>query len=219
MRLVAPRITPVLDPGFRPAVLANRAWREMVRQSGVGVPVALALEQADGSVFHFQTEVMPTGHHQAAGNLFHVERLVKALLWLWGGFRIHVQGPAEIAAGLQRHYQEQAQGKFDSEIIGRRIYDHPIEIVPANKLPPARANSMPLGRNLDGCRIGFDLGGSDRKVAAVIDGRAVFSEEIVWDPVKQTDPQYHFDGIMDSLRRAAEHLPRIDAIGGSAAGV
>ncbi len=79
--------------------------------------------------------------------------------------------------------------------------------------------TKPLGRHLDGCRIGFDLGGSDRKVAAVIDGRVVFSEETVWDPYHKPDPQYHFDGIMDSLRRAAAHLPRVDAIGGSAAGV
>jgi hypothetical protein len=56
-------------------------------------------------------------------------------------------------------------------------------------------------------------------VAAVIDGQVVFSEEIVWDPYFQPDPQYHFDGIMDSLHKAAAHLPRVDAIGGSAAGV
>ena len=31
--------------------------------------------------------------------------------------------------------------------------------------------------------------------------------------------EYHWSGIMDSLRRAAAHLPRVDAIGGSAAGV
>jgi len=76
-----------------------------------------------------------------------------------------------------------------------------------------------LGRHLDGCRIGFDLGGSDRKVAAVLEGKVVFSEETIWDPYPQVDPQYHFDGIMDSLKRAAAHLPRVDAIGGSAAGV
>jgi predicted NBD/HSP70 family sugar kinase len=35
----------------------------------------------------------------------------------------------------------------------------------------------------------------------------------------EPDPQYHFDGIQDSLQRAAAHLPRVDAIGGSAAGV
>ena len=51
------------------------------------------------------------------------------------------------------------------------------------------------------------------------DGQCVFSEEIVWDPYFQKDVQYHFDGVMDSLRKAAAHLPRVDAIGGSAAGV
>jgi len=47
---------------------------------------------------------------------------------------------------------------------------------------------------------------------------ASISEETVWDPYFHPDPQYHFDGIMDSLRKAAAHLPRVDAIGGSAAG-
>ncbi len=89
----------------------------------------------------------------------------------------------------------------------------------ASELPPARATAAPLGRHLDGCRIGFDLGGSDRKAAAVIDGKVVWSEEIAWDPAPQTDSQYHYDGIMDLLKRAAQHLPRVDAIGGSAAGV
>ena len=92
-------------------------------------------------------------------------------------------------------------------------------MVAAHELPPERSTTTELGGHLDGCRIGFDLGGSDRKVAAIIDGRVVWSEETEWDPYYQPDPQYHWDGIMDSLRRAAEHLPRIDAIGGSAAGV
>jgi predicted NBD/HSP70 family sugar kinase len=76
-----------------------------------------------------------------------------------------------------------------------------------------------MGRHLDGCRIGFDIGGSDRKAAAVIDGKVVFSEETPWDPYFQKDPAYHIEGIHQSLCRAAEHLPRVDAIGGSAAGI
>ena len=100
-----------------------------------------------------------------------------------------------------------------------RVFDHPVAVVAARELPPERSVTRPLGRHLDGCRIGFDLGGSDRKAAAVIDGRVVFSDETVWDPYHKPDPQYHFDGIMDSLRKAAAHLPRVDAIGGSAAGV
>ena len=39
------------------------------------------------------------------------------------------------------------------------------------------------------------------------------------DPYFQKDPSYHREGIKDSLQRAAAKLPRVDAIGGSAAGV
>ncbi|HTH48577.1 MAG TPA: ROK family protein, partial [Candidatus Limnocylindria bacterium] len=216
--LIAPRCVPVLDPLFRPASLATRAFA-----AEATVPVTLALEQADGSVFHHATRVLDAAHPDAAeANPFFVERLVKFLLWAYGGWRIHVQGPVELADSLRRHYADTATGRFDSEIIGQRIYDRPIEVVhapTAADLPAPRSVTAPLGRHWDGCRIGFDLGGSDRKVAAVIDGECVFSEEIVWDPYFQPDPQYHFDGVMDSLRRAAAHLPRVDAIGGSAAGV
>jgi predicted NBD/HSP70 family sugar kinase len=76
-----------------------------------------------------------------------------------------------------------------------------------------------LGRHWNGCRIGFDLGGSDRKVSAVIDGEPIFSKEVVWDPIPQPDPQYHLDQIQETLQRAAQHLPRVDGIGGSAAGI
>lgn len=215
-----PKLPPVLDPGFLPAVLHNRAFRETARATGAAVPVRLALEQADGSVFHHETVVLPAGHPLApTENFRHVERLVKFLLWAWGGWRIHLDGPTSLAGKLAAHYRTSATGSFDSEIIGERIYDRPIEVVHTRELPPARATTAPLGRHWNGCRIGFDLGGSDRKVAAVIDGQCVFSEEIVWDPYFQPDPQYHFDGIMDSLKKAAAHLPRVDGIGGSAAGV
>ena len=219
--LVAPRRTPVLDPAFRPAVLADHAFRDAVRATGQAVPVTLALEQADGSVFHHRTEVAPVGHALAAANFSHVERLAKFLLWQRGGWRFHLAGPQELATQLQAHFRDTPTGRFDSNLIGERVYERPLEAVAcdAASLPSERANVQALGRHLDGCRIGFDLGGSDRKVAAVQDGKVVFSEETVWDPYFHPDPQYHFDGIMDSIRKAAAHLPRVDAIGASAAGV
>ncbi|MSU35172.1 MAG: ROK family protein [Pedosphaera sp.] len=212
--LPVPPVGAVLDPGFRPAVLARRKFATQAH-----IPVRIAIEQADGSVFHQLTGVLPAGHPQATANDFFVERLVKFLLWSRGGWRIWVDGPAELADSLRRHYLNDATGRFDSEIIGERIYDRPIRIEFTRELPAEKSSTAPLGRHLDGCRIGFDLGGSDRKVAAVRDGEVVFSEETVWDPYFQADPQYHIDGIQDSLRKAAAHLPRVDAIGGSAAGV
>jgi hypothetical protein len=213
--LIAPAVRPPLDAQFRPAVLAARTFTAAARASGKAVPVRIALEQADGSVTQHATEIFPEDCREAAGNFTHVERLVKFLLWSRGGWRIHLDGPRALGEQLARHFRETPTGHFDSRTIGEKIYDHPIEVVVTHELPPERSAAQPLGRNLDGCRIGFDLGGSDRKVAAVIDGKVVFSEETVWDPYFQGDPQYHFDGIMDSLRRAAAHLPRVDAIGGS----
>ena len=217
--LVAPRITPVLDPAFRPAVLANRAFREAVRASHAPVPVRIALEQSAGNVACVDTQVLPSDHPLASGNFIFLERLGKFLLWSRGGNRIYFDGPASLAAKLADYYRETAAGMFDSNVVGERMFDRPLEIIHTTRIPAEQKSATALGRHLEGCRIGFDLGGSDRKVASVIDGKVVFSEEIVWDPYFQPDPQYHFDGIMDSLRKAAAHLPRVDAIGGSAAGI
>jgi predicted NBD/HSP70 family sugar kinase len=219
--LIAPRVAPAFDPLFRPAVLACRAFRETAQASGRPVPVTIALEQADGSVFHHATGILPEEHPQAVGNFTYIERLVKFLLWQRGGWRIHFAGPKTLAEQLQKHFRETSTGRFDSDLIGEKVYDRPIEVVACDlaRLPAECSRTQPLGRHLEGCRIGFDLGGSDRKVVALIDGKVVFSNEAVWDPYFHPDPQYHFDGIMDSLKKAAAHLPRVDAVGGSAAGV
>ena len=216
--LIAPQRAPALDAAFRPAALANRTFRAAVQSSGHPEPLRLALEQADGSVFHYSTQIFGPKAPAAVANFIYVERLVKFLLWGWGAWRIHFDGPHALGQQLARHFQETIAGQFDSNIIGEKIYDRPIEVALTRELPPPRAATRPLGRHLNGCRIGFDLGGSDRKVAAVVDGQVIFSEETVWSPYFQSDPQYHFEGIMDSLKKAAAHLPRVDAIGGSAAG-
>ncbi|HEY3352040.1 MAG TPA: ROK family protein [Polyangia bacterium] len=221
LRSVRPSVTPVLDPRFRPAALAWRAFQQHACGSGHPAEARLALEQKDGSVSRLSTYLLPGSDPETAvANFTMLERLIKLALWARGGFRIYIHAPAGMADRLQAYYRETPNGRFDSEIVGQRVYDHPIEVVATGDLPPASSHvSAPLGGHLDGCRIGFDLGGSDRKVAAIVDGHVVWSEETEWDPYHQRDPQYHWDGIMDSLRRAAEHLPHVDAIGGSAAGV
>ena len=219
LSLVRPAIVPVLDPDFRPAVLANRAFRQAAARKPV--TVNLALERADGGVSRFDTVVADASLAESAGNFMVVERLVKFLLWSRGGWKVHFSGPAELGRRLQAHYRETATGRFDAELMGGKIYEKPFEVVlvSADQMPVAKEMTAPLGRHLDGCRIGFDLGASDRKVAAVIHGKTVFSDETVWNPRSHSDPQWHFDQIMDSLQRAAAHLPRVDAIGGSSAGV
>jgi len=216
-----PRLTPPLEPGFRPAVLANRAFHRIVHECQKGEPLSIALERSDGAVSTYQTQVLPPNHPMADINLPYVERLVKLLLWQKGGWKITLGGPGDIGNYIKTIYAADGARAFDADIMGPTINEHPFEVVvtSADKTPQANEPALPLGHHLEGCRLGFDLGASDRKVAAVIDGKAVFSEEVVWDPRNQSDPQYHYDQIMDGLKRAAAHLPRVDAIGGSSAGV
>jgi predicted NBD/HSP70 family sugar kinase len=191
-----------------------------VDRSGLSVPVALALEQPDGSAWMRETTVFPDAHPGAAASHRDCERLLKFMLWARGGHRVHVDGPAGLHAALVRHYADEPTGIFDAR-FEREVYGRGFEVVrtPRAAFPSAPEAQASAGGHRDGCRIGFDLGASDRKVAAVIDGEVVFSEEVAWDPSRQADPQWHHDQIMASLRDAAAHLPRVDAIGGSAAGV
>jgi len=220
MKLIPPTTTPPLDPDFRPAVLANRAFREDARAAGAA-PLVITLERTNGAISRYETIIFPPDHPRAEENLFYAERLVKFLLWQRGGWKITIGGPRAIGEHIRHLYAPAGERAFDYQFMGEMVYGRPftVEICEAEAAPAAREISQPLGRNLDGYRIGFDLGASDVKVSAVVEGKAIFSAEKVWEPVEQSDPNYHYQHIMAALQEAASHLPQLDAIGGSSAGV
>jgi len=211
---------PVLDTGFVPAVLWNREYRRQVENEPESVPLDIALVRPDGVCFRHHSVVLPPREPYQALNRVYTERLLKFLLWQKGASRVLISNRA-IADMLAAIYRREGQRGFDAEIFGCKIFSEPLSVDSAelDEMPIEQAPAVELGGHLEGCRIGFDLGGSDRKCAALIDGEVVFSEEVPWNPYFEQDPRYHREGIQDSLRRAAAHLPRVDAIGGSAAGV
>lgn len=216
---VTPKVVPPLDPGFAPLVLANRQFREAVKASGQGVPLAIVVERGDGTRSRYDTAVFPSGTADA-DNLRYAERLVKTLLWARGGWKVYVGGPAEIGNALKAMYAPGGARAFDADFMSG-VYEREFTVVPCtfDEAPVANESTMAVGGHLEGCRIGLDLGASDRKVAAVIDGKEVYSEEVVWDPRPQTDWHFHYNEIMTALKTAASHMPRVDAIGVSSAGV
>jgi predicted NBD/HSP70 family sugar kinase len=219
VHLAKPRFVPPLEEDFRPAVLAHRAFEQSVGDDGV--PLVIGLERESGLVSRFATRVFPEGHPRAEANLPYAERLLKFLLWARGGYKAYIGGPRSIGEYLQAVYAPGGARAFDYAFMGEQVYEHPFTVVACDpgEVPAANETGKPLGRNLDGCRIGFDLGASDRKVSAVIDGDPVFSEEVIWEPRKNADPAYHYDEIMAALKTAAARMPRVDAIGGSSAGI
>lgn len=215
------RFLPPLDPDFCPVALANRAFADEVQASRQGVPLVFGFERPDGSVSRFEAQVFPEGHRRAQANLAYAERLFKFLLWQRGGCRAYLGGSPGLAQAIQHAYAPGGSREFDARFMGQEVYGRTFTVTACepDRVPAEREIRRCLGRHLDGCRIGFDLGASDLKVSAVVDGKAVFSEEVVWEPATQTDPGYHRRQILAALRKAASHMPRLDAIGGSAAGI
>jgi predicted NBD/HSP70 family sugar kinase len=215
-----PKVSPDLHPDFVPAVLWNAMFRQAATPTAGAVPLVIGLERADGSVSRFETATFPASHHLFETGLRYADRLVKSLLWMRGGYKVIVGGPEEVAGYLRRAYAKKGSRAFDADLMAT-AYDRRfvVEVTTADGAPAAHERARPLGRHLEGCRIGFDLGASDRKVSAVVEGETVFSEEVPWDPRNQTNPVYHYHQVMSGLHQAASRLPRVDAIGGSAAGI
>lgn len=205
---------PVLDEGFLPLEAFIRAY-----EKGAQKPLGITIERNGGLVSVYKTNIYGTAAYAQADRAY-VERLIKFLLWQKGGYRVTIAGDAELAAYISGLYAQGGARAFDSDFMSN-VYETPfsVQALPMGALYEEKENPQAIGRHLTGCRIGFDAGGSDRKVSAVIDGTPVYSEEVVWFPKEQTDPEYHYAGILEALQTAASKMPRVDAIGVSSAGI
>ena len=204
---------PKLDPTFIPFGVWRAAYLKDADK-----PIAIAVERDNGQISVHRTFVHGTPE-MAEADYRYVERYVKFLLWSIGGFRVFVCGCSDLAKKLQAAYKPGAEREFDYGFV-EQLYEKQLEIIdlPLESCPAANETAVPMGGHMDGCRIGFDAGGSDRKVSAVIDGECVYSEEVIWFPKLNEDPDYHYEHILEAFRTAASKMPRVDAIGVSSAG-
>lgn len=206
------RNLPELDRDFFPLYKFNHAFL-----ASAAKPVGIAVERSGGEMASVHTFIHGTAEMREADR-YYIRRLVKSMLWMKGGWRVYVSGDRDICDYIRGCFSADGCQAFDWDYFSK-IYERPFEVVYTDALPEAKDSPRPAGGHFDGCRIGFDAGGSDRKVSAVIDGETVYSEEVVWFPKTNSDPDYHYDGIVAALKAAAVHMPRVDAVGVSSAGV
>ena len=214
------KVKAVLDPAFQPMSVLLRDYSAAVRAAkSQKLVVSIVRNQGYTSSYAMDVFADGTGHDEE--NIRVIERVVKTLLWIKGGYKIVISGSKVIYDAIAEAYKVGGARDFDNDFMSG-VYERPFEveyIEKAEDAPATHEAAAPIGRHLDGCRIGFDAGGSDRKVSAVVDGETVYSEEVIWHPKKNSDPHYHFDGILDAFKTAASKMPRVDAIGVSSAGV
>jgi len=215
-----PKIISELDPDFKPPILGNKGFIEAVMQSKHVEDIRISIERSQGQKSTFQTIVFDESQNQFDANCFYLERLIKSLLWIKGGWKIIFGGPLLLGKYIQKSFSKNGIRAFDVNFMSRIYeFDFVVEIKDFADVPLTQETTKSLGRHLNGCRIGFDAGGSDRKVSAVVDGVAIYSEEVIWYPKLNSDPLYHYEEILSSIKAAASKMTRVDGIGVSAAGV
>lgn len=214
-------IKAVLDPQFAPMSVVLDEFAEKVAKASEKATLTVGVERNKGYVSTYSLDIFADGTGHDEENYAVAERIIKTMLWTRGGWKVIVHGSKYIGERLKDDYKIGGEHEFDAKFMAR-VYEKPFEVevlCPSCPAPVKNESSASVGRHLDGCRIGFDAGGSDRKVSAVINGESVYSEEVVWFPKTQTDPEYHYQGILTAMKTAASHMPRVDAIGVSSAGV
>ena len=207
-----------LDKGFMPMALVCKAMREGTKDNGQDVVIAAERNKGYTTVYKTRIYKDNTGHDEE--NCKFIDRIAKTLLWVSGGYKLIFAGSEVVGEYLKKTFSYGGTRDFDVRFM-ERVYEEKFEVIVTDlaHAPEDKSSAQPVGRHLDGCRIGFDAGGSDRKVSAVVNGETVYSEEVVWFPKINSDPEYHYQGILDAMKTAASHMPRVDAIGVSSAGV
>ncbi len=207
------------DTGFQAPLKALNFLR--AHAHGDEQTIAIAWEREDGNVYRYDMTVPARIHPAMMPGVKHlVERVVKFVLWSAGGWKLYLSGPDAIVKPIARAYTKKGARAFDwaffRDLYGR---DMKVEIVPLAKMPEMHEREVVVKNNVNGCRIGFDLGASDFKISALRRGKVVFSKEFPWDPRNQPDPEYHYAKLSAGLEEAAVALGgKVDAIGGSTAG-
>ena len=182
MSNVSLKVPAVYDPGFQPMELVLRAYEADVEKcENQQIVIAIVRNQGYTSTMKFSIYKDGTNDEK---NFAVLDRVVKTLLWARGGYKIVVCGSKPVYEYFKAAYDFGGSRDFDRGFMAR-VYERPFEveyIENAADAPADKESASTVGRHLEGCRIGFDAGGSDRKVSAVIDGEVVYSEEVVWHP-------------------------------------
>ena len=214
-------IRPKLDPNFYPMIKAIEDFEAKVASEKPEnrAKITIVVDRNGGYNYVYAYEGFRDGVNDAL-NYRMAERIAKTILWVCGGYKISIAGSKYIYENLKAAYAKEGARAFDEDFMSG-VYEKPFEVVwlEENEIPEQKNASVKVGGFLKGCRIGFDAGGSDRKVSAVIDGEVVYSEEVVWNPKTITDPTYHYNEILTAMKTAASKMPRVDCIGVSSAGV
>ena len=105
------KIKAVLDPQFAPMSLKVREMRELTKDNGQ--EIVIGVERNKGAVTTYRTRIFPDGTGHDEENYRFVERIVKSMLWVAGGFKIIIAGSETVAQRIKEAYVDGGYRDFD----------------------------------------------------------------------------------------------------------
>ena len=114
------KVNAKLDAGFCPLSLVCKEMRENTKENGQDI--VIAIERNKGYTYTYKTRIFKdnTGHDEE--NFRFVERIVKSLLWVAGGYKIVIAGSEVIGNKIKNAYSKGGLREFDVNFM-ERVYE------------------------------------------------------------------------------------------------
>lgn len=199
----------VLDKKFLPAYDEFKSFQKEGTKE-----IVVTAKRKDNIVYPFR--MMISDDYEKS--YFFAKKMILSLMWIVGAESFCYKGDKEFYSYLINRVYDDLETKKSFEAM-KESFGSDVLITLDDKDYEVIQSKTTFTGSFDGNRIGIDLGGSDRKVTAISDGKVVFSDETLWTPKPETDYKYHVEGILDSLNKAASVLKRVDSVGVSTAGM
>ena len=200
----------IIDKDFKPIYLV---CEEMER--GGNIPFSISVFRDDELLSTFKSKI--TKNFDESYTYF--KQMFLTVFWIYGGNKVFIKGNEKYLLKILDSLLKDEEVKITLETMKEIFHSDVLVTYSKAPLPKRTIKKVKLASSFKGNRIGFDAGGSDRKVSSVVDGKVIFEEETVWLPKENPDWHYHEKGIIDSLNKAAEKLKTVDAVGVSTSGI
>ena len=146
-------IKPLLEPEFIPAIVELRKFNNDVKKEKEKTHLIVCVERDNGFIYRREFDCFKDGVDDER-NIFMVERIIKTILWLVGGFKIYIAGSHTIYQKIKEYYSVGGLRDFDRDFMST-VYERPFEVVEvsSDSAPQEIKSNVQAGGYLKGKRI------------------------------------------------------------------
>ena len=134
------KVAAKLDPQFAPLSLVVREMKEATKENGQDI--VIAIERDENFVATYKTRIYPDNSGHDEENFKFVERIVKSMAWIVGGYKVIIAGSPVVGEKIKEAYSKTGSRAFDVGMM-ERVFEkdivvelRSIEDAPKTNLPP-----------------------------------------------------------------------------------